>query len=313
MPGGGGCCADARMAQESRATIVFMGEVNREVRKGLRSPFRIAHKIAMLPLGAAEFPKDNASLHAALAHGIAQAGTVPPTIVLDGQFPSLAAVRIDLTGSRFHRGQSPVVAPAGVTGGFFARTVDVQASPASLEQLAFTLSLRAEDCAFAFGTAPDGGRVAVLQSSSGGHAEIKADVADIENAVTAIAGEAASEHGASIQSVRVSLEAETPRRLAVTVTATAKAMMFTTTVTIRGLLRITDDLALQFGDLTCTGDGMIGNLAAGQLRPQLARLADRQFPLTQALPGGLACTRVEFRADGALTIKATFGSAQRLR
>ena len=262
----------------------------------------------MLLPGSADFQQDKAALLAALAHAIAPLGLDAAAITLDGVFPSFAAIRVDLTGARLTRDYRPARGRADATGGISCRVLEIEAAPAQIENLPCSLSLRANDCFFAFGSTADGERAAILDRCSGGSLEVTAGIADIEAALLAIAGEAAAAHGAAIQSVHVSMEIENPRRLAITATATARAMMFSATLTVRGRLEITEDFNLQFSDLACTGDGMIANLAAGRLRSRLAELEARRFSLSQALPGGIVLTSIEFDNSHPLKIKASFGS-----
>jgi hypothetical protein len=256
----------------------------------------------MFPLGDGEFPKDNATLEAALARGIA----TPAAITLDGGFPSFGTIRVDLSGARFHRGQRPATAPPETADGFFARVVEVRAAPAYFESLPFHLSLRADDCVFAFGRTPEGTNAGVLKSTSNGSLEITASIADIEAAILAVASEAAAAHGASVQSVRVTLESETPRRLSIHAAATAKAMMFSATLTLRGHVEIDDAFHARLSGIACTGEGMIANLAAAQLRPRLAGWEGCEFPLQSVLPPGFALTDVALDADPAHGFRARF-------
>ena len=257
-------------------------------------------------LGAGDFPTDNATLHAALGRAISQLGADPKGVVLEGTFPSLAAIRMDLTGARFDLKVRPSATRSSETRAFHSSVVEITATPARLETLPIDLVLRAKNCAFDCNTARDGTRSIALQECSAGEIELNAAIAGIEAALFAVAQEAAAEHGAEIQSVRVAIQSETPRRVAVTATAVAKAMFLTATLTIHGWLEIDDEFNATLSDLACTGDGMLSNLAAGYLRPRLAQFDARRFSIASLLAGNVAPTHIVLDAAPALRLRASF-------
>lgn len=210
------------------------------------------------------------------ADALASLGLDARAITFDGDFPNLSELRFNLTGARFHRGlRLPDAASTGEPA-FFARVVKADAAPACFESLPFTISLHAEDAVFS--SAP------ALIRSGEGTLELSATLADLENALLALVRSAAEKQGAEAQSVQLALTAEGPRALVVRATATAKAMFFTATLTLTGRIEITDALEARLCALTCAGDGMIANLAAGALRPKLASLEGRAFALRTFIP-----------------------------
>lgn len=278
----------------------------------MQKAFRIAltaaapHKTRMFLLGGSDFPNDSATLHAALSESLAPLGLDATAVVLDGAFPSFAAMRVDLTGALFHRGYRMPGASSPGKDGFFSRAIEIKASPAKFESLPFNVSFRADDCVFAFGNTAEGVRVGILQRCSGGTLEVAIRVADIEASLLTIANEAASGFGASVQSVRIVLDAESPRRVAITATTVAKALMTKATLTLRGRLEVDDGFNARLSDITCTGDGMIANLAASQLRPRLAEWERVSFSLANALPEGLAISDIALDAGPELRARAGF-------
>ena len=260
----------------------------------------------MFLLGGSDFPNDNATLLAALPESLAPLGLGAPAVALEGMFPSFAAVRVDLSGARFQRGQRVAGASSEMKDGFFSRVVEIKAAPAQFERLPFSFSFRAEDCVVAYGHAAEGARVGILQRCPGGSVEAEISVADAEAALLILANDAASGFGASVQSVRIALEAGGPRRIAITATAVAKALMTTATLTLRGRLEVDDTFNARLSDITCTGDGMIANLAAGQLRPRLEELENWSFPLASVLPAGLEFSDIALEAGAGLQVRAAF-------
>ena len=264
----------------------------------------------MFLLAGSDFPNDNATLRDALAGNLLPLGITAPGIVLDGEFPSFSTIRIDVTGAHFQRGYRIAKASSEVKDGFFARGLEIKAAPAKFENMPFQVSLRADDCVFAFGTTEKNERIGTLRRCSGGTLEIAASIPEIEASLLALANEAASGFGASVESVRIVAEAETPRRIALTATAVAKAFMTKATLTLRGRLEIDDAYRARLSEITCTGDGMIANLAAGQLRPRLAEWERLSFPLGNVLPDGLAISDIALIAGSELKVRAAFHSAK---
>ncbi len=232
----------------------------------------------------------------ALAAALVPLGLDERAIAFDGNFPNLTELRLDLTDARFHRElRLPDAATPGEPA-FVARMVKANAAPAYFESLPFTISLQAEDAVFSSGPA--------LIRSGKGTLELSATLADLENALLSVVRSAAEKQGAEAESVHLSLTAEGPRALVVRATATAKAMFFTATLTITGRIEITDALEARLCALTCDGDGMIANLAAGALRPKLASLDGRVFALPTFIP---ALNSLAFDTAKGLRLRAKFG------
>jgi hypothetical protein len=259
----------------------------------------------MFALGGDAFPDDTQALRAALTRGAAPLGAGEDAVTIEGDFPSIEILRMDLTGVRIDaRTPFATVAENGA-GGFFSRVVDVVARPAQLASLPADIHLHAEDCVFAFGTAAEGTRALSLQSCTNGTLDASAATAAIERALLALAREAASKHGAEVESVRLTLDEESPRAITMTAVAVAKAMFFKATLTIRGRISLDGELNLRLGGTSCTGDGMIANLAAAQLRPRLAQLEASGFSIQSFLPSGLRATDIALAGGAALKIRAT--------
>lgn len=263
----------------------------------------------MFVLGGDAFPHDTKSLRAVLARAAARLGAGDGAVIVNGEYPSVETTQMNLTGVRLDSRAALATAVENTGGGFFSRALDIAAEPALAASVPVRLRMRAEDCVFAFGTAADGTRVASLQSCTNGTLDASAATADLEAALLTLARDAASKHGAEVQSVRLTLDAESPRQVAVTAIAVAKAMFFTATLTIRGRIALDDEFNLRLSEATCTGDGMLANLAAAQLRPRLAELEGREFSLRTFLPAGLHVTGIELTGGAALRIRATFGGA----
>lgn len=262
----------------------------------------------MFALGGDAFPTDTQGLRAALTRGAAPLGAGEDAVTAEGDFPSIEMLRMDLTGVRIDARTPFATAVKDEAGGFFSRALDVVAKPARLASVPADISLHAEDCVFGFGTAADGKRTASLKSCTHGTLDASAATAGIERALLALAHDAAAEHGASVEAVRLTLDTENERAIAVTAVAVAKAMFLTATLTIRGRIAMDDDFNIGLRDTTCTGDGMLANLAAAQLRPRLADIAGRPFSIRALLPAGLQPVSVTLSGGASLRVCAMFGA-----
>ena len=261
----------------------------------------------MFALGGDAFPHDTPSLLAALAQGAKLHGAGDDAVGIEGDFPSLDALRMNLTGVRLDSRMTMAKAAENAAGGFFTRVFDIVAEPALLASVPIELRLHAEDCVFTFGTAADGTRAASPERCTSGTLDMAAATTDLETALLALARDAASAHGAEVQSVRLTLEAESPRAIAVTAVAIAKAMFFTATLTMRGRIALDEEFNLRLRDATCTGDGMIANLAAAKLRTRLAEWEGRAFSIRSILPPGLQVRDIALTGGAALRIRAGIG------
>ena len=300
MPSAAGRSAP-QCAEESTAAFVRAAPF-RIARKG-----RAPHKACMFAIGGDAFPNDTQGLRAALTRGAVPLGAGEDAVTVEGDFPSVEMLRMDLTGVRIDARTPFATAAKDDAGGFFSRSLDVIAKPARIASVPADMSLHAEDCVFTFGTAADGTRTASLQSCTHGTLEASAATAEIERALLALAHAAAAGHGASVESVRLTLETESVRAITVTAVAVAKAMFLTATLTIRGRIAMDDDFNLRLSGTACTGDGMLANLAAAQLRPRLTELEGRTFSLRTILPAGLPPVNVTLAGGASLRVCATFG------
>jgi hypothetical protein len=141
-----------------------------------------------------------------------------------------------------------------------------------------------------------------------GKLDISARRSDLERALLEAGQAAARSKGAEVKSVELVLQDQSARSLAVRATITAKAMMFTTTVVVSGIMEIDEQLTARLRDLQCEGEGMVGKMAAGALRPQFEKVQDRAIPLGRAI-AGLALSDVSVSGGEELRIRASFRSA----
>lgn len=262
----------------------------------------------MFPIGST-LPHDTATFREGLAHGLAPLGLGKDAVSLEGDFPQLTHLRVNLTGANFHRGLAVSKAGPGTQPVCFARSVEITGHPVRVENVPASLDLKATDVVLAAADAAEGtGKVLILERANDGTLDLAVKKTDLESALFAAGNAAAQAKGAEVKSVELSLQNESPRALAIRAVITAKAMFFTTTVTVSGSVDVDAQLNARLRNLHCEGDGMIGKMAAGVLRPQFEQLEARSFPLGQAV-AGLTLRDVTLSGGEELKIHAVFGAA----
>ena len=262
----------------------------------------------MFQIGSVQ-PVDTATFRAGLARGLEALGVKSEAVVTEGEFPRFESIRVDLTGARFHRGL-PLALPSGEkTPLCFARAVSITGKPVAIVSVPVNVSLEAQDVVLATANAESGSeKVLVLERAERGRMEISAQRSELEKALLEAGQAAARSKGAEVKSVALELKNEGPRALAIRATITAKAMVFTTTVVVSGVVELDDQLNARLRDLQCDGEGMVGKMAASALRPQFEKVQGRAIPLGRAI-AGLALSDVTISGGDELRIRGEFQSA----
>lgn len=261
----------------------------------------------MLSIGS-ELPADTSSFRDAIARGLASLALDPSALTLDGEFPQFSAVRVNLSNGRAKRPYKLNRAAGQKEPLCFVRNVQVSGDPVHVENIPLAVSLQAEDVVVDQGDAAEGGgKVLALGKAGKGTLELSAKRADLEAAMFALGHAAAKEKGAELQGVTLELESISSRSLRIRAVVTAKAMFFTTTVTVSGKFSIDDELNGRLSELNCEGDGMIGKMAANALSAQFQKLESRVIPLGQAI-GGMALSDITITGGDTLQIRAHFGA-----
>ncbi len=244
-------------------------------------------------------PVDTATLRLALAGVVRPLGLPEAALSMEGTFPSIASLHVDLTGAKFHRGLHFAHSSAGGEPAFFVRDLQVVGAPLYVEVLPVLLSAKASDAVFALS-----GNTLSFSRCNAGHLELSVKQADLETALASVAREAAEKKGGELKSMQVHLQSAGPRALELRAVAVAKAMFFTATLTITGRVEIDDALDVRVVNLDCVGEGIIGSMAAGAIRPKLAAVEGRSFSLKAFVP---SLHNITLDAADGLRIRAEFG------
>src|SRR5207248_738702 len=111
----------------------------------------------------------------------------------------------------------------------------------------------------------------------------------------------------TIQDLELKLVSQGPRTVDVQVRVKAKKLVMSGTVIVKGRLEIDDALVAKASNLSCDGEGMFGNMAAGMIQGTLRAQEGRRFPLTTFSLGGLALRDVRISTANGLSIAAEVG------
>ena len=149
----------------------------------------------------------------------------------------------------------------------------------------------------------------LLHNAGQGSVEASVSKSDLEALIAQLAKSKAEEHGVSIDSVELSLRSQSPRSLAAEVRLRAKKLFLSTSIKITAQVDLDAELNARLSGLDCAGEGAMGGVACGVLKPHLEKLNGRAFALL-SLPLGEARLRdVRVAVGEKLSVTADFGSS----
>jgi len=254
-----------------------------------------------------ERPTDGDGLSRALTGGLEPAladGSRPPRVnVKTADWPALASLEIDLTGTALGSEVSPVIgAGDSVDAGPTAATVSVVGRPVTIVGTEMTLVLDARDVVFAWAVGEDGGNRLALDRHAGGDLHMFVAKDELERRVAEGLKAKAGGQGAKILSVELEITESGDNRIEVEIAVTVR-IMFKAKLRAKGELTINDRLDLVVASASVVGESMAGKTVAGLVRPQLASLEGKEFALGTVLPAGIELADVRLRVDEGLDIR----------
>jgi hypothetical protein len=266
----------------------------------------------MFPLKTTALPTNAGDLARRLNESLRDLFQLPndPVTIREVSYPHLANLAVSLDGAQL-RGQPQSVpsptgesAPALTVDSFTAKGSQISVGPATVD-----FALVAKDVELHRATDSDGNIVLMLHSASDGRIEVSASPADLEALIGEVAKTEAAKHGVAIDSVQLSLHSKSSRSLAAEVRLRAKKLFLTTSLRIAGQVDLDEELNARVSGLDCTGEGAMGGIACGFLKPHLDKINGRQFPLMSLPLGKVRLRDVQIAAGAKLSITAEFGSA----
>ncbi len=270
----------------------------------------------MFRLAQREAPDDARSLAAAIESSLKEVFWLPRgrqvVRVEPDDYPSLKSLSIDLSGAKIELDEPPPRPhPTGKQApGPRAKLFELVGHPIRHQGAELDLELTARDVAFGLSKDRGNGTVLLLERAKDGRVEITIGRDDLEQLLLAAAQAAAANHGVTIKDVHVDLHQRAGQRDTVEaeVQVTARKVL-SAVIHISGQLTIENELNIRLAKLSCQGEGVIGSMACGFLRPHLERLSGRQIPLMGFSLGEVRLRNLRIHVDDRqVQVNAEFGS-----
>lgn len=229
---------------------------------------------------------------------------------MTGEFPRLEEVRIDLTGAIVDPDRPPPD-PRSVGNREPAVEVgklEVAGRPLYIRASAAELELTARNVGFDYARENSGALLLMVRTAADGHVRIRILHRELNKLLFAAAEEAAARQGVKITETDLTLSQLDERSLHVIVRVKAKKLVVKATVRIEGRLTIDDDLVARLSGLSCEGEGVLGSLACGAIRPHLHQVEKRPLPLAAFSLGDVRLHDLRISVGEALEITAKFGT-----
>jgi len=268
----------------------------------------------MFPLAGKAFPTSGEALSKAISDALGDVFTLPKkdktVTVSGGDYPAIKKLTIDLDGATVSATEPPPKPkPTGKREeGITVDQLEVSGHPLRYENSKLDLGLKAKGVKLDFAKDKKGQPLLVLADAREGQAEAKISKADIQSLVMAVAGAAAKQQGVTIQEIQLDLASEGERSIAADVRVKAKKMMMSGVIHLKGRADVDDDLNATLSDLSCTGEGVVGSMAAGLVQGKLKAYDGKQIPLMAFSLGDVTLRDLTIDTKGGLHVTAKFGS-----
>jgi hypothetical protein len=267
----------------------------------------------MFPLVGPDYPKAADELAARIQAGLGELLTFPRgqtvVVIQGGSYPDFENVKVNLTGASVNGAVPPP--PPKPTGprepGPTAAELHIVGKPINYQGRGINLELTASGAKFDLSHDEKGRAMLVAREAEGGNVVLDIAAADLQFILKTAATEAAKKKGVSIQDLDVNLTNQGPRTVDVQVRVKAKKMVMSGTVVVKGRLEIDDALVAKVSNLSCDGQGVMGNMAAGMIQGALRAQEGRRFLLTNFSLGALALRDVKISTANGLSISAAVG------
>jgi hypothetical protein len=267
----------------------------------------------MFPLAGKTFPTSGDELGSAIQAALEEVLTFPKkgnaVKVAEADFPAVKSLKIDLSNATVNADNPPPAPkPKGKRStGITVAQLDVTGHPIFYEKSKADLELKAKGLTFDFAHDAKGNALLVLTDAKDGHVQVKISKDDLRAMLLAAASTAAKAQGVTIQDLEVNLEADGDRALSADVRVKAKKMMMSGVVHVRGKAEVDDNLVATLSGLSCTGEGMIGGMAAGFLQGKLKSFDGKKIPLMTFSLGDVTLRDLKVSTKPQIQLSASFG------
>ena len=186
--------------------------------------------------------------------------------------------------------------------------LEILGHPIRYEKSGLDLDLNGRKVKLDFAKDKTGKPMLVLADAEKGDVSAKISKADMQAVLLSVATLAAKQQGVTIQDLKVDLTSEGKRSVAAEARVKAKKLMMSGVVVIKGKLDVDDELNATVSGLSCTGEGMIGSLAAGMVGNKLKAYEGKRIPLMAFSLGNVTLRNLKIAVNGSLQVTAAFGS-----
>lgn len=268
----------------------------------------------MFPLAGKDYPQSGEDLAESIQEALSEVLTFPKkgnvVTFTGGSFPEFKSVKVDLSGASVSTDTPPPPPkPKGKRQpGPSAEKLSVVGKPVKYQGSEANVELSATGVRFDYAhDANSGNAMLVLADAESGHVVFSVDKDDLQKLLLAAASAGAKQQGVTIQDLQAKLTSRGPRTLDAEVRVKAKKMVMSGTVVLKGTVDIDDALVATVSNLAATGEGMMGNMAAGMLQGKLKEAEGKKIPLTTFSLGDLTLEDLKISTDKGLKITADVG------
>ncbi len=256
-------------------------------------------------------PATTPDLLVCLANLLAQAITITPqTIAATGQFPALDKLIIDLTRATplDHPAAKWSTAPGETVSEFTVASLQITGRPFGTGVREASIEASATNCKGQFIKSPDNELALRLAGAQSGQLRVSITRANVEAAALAQAAQTARAQGVEIKSVNITWQTQGDKTLAAQILINAKKGFFpAANLKVKGQLQIDDSLTATISSLSVDGEGMVGSIGAGLIRPKLMQADGTKKSLLSLPLDAIKITGVKLTATpDQLTVEATF-------
>jgi len=296
------------------AVLVLNGAAAKPKAKKGGAWFNARNFVAFPLADDAALPTDPAALTRSITRGwkrsplnLANAPADP--IVLAGRFPSLDAMRVDLSNVEFDskRKSAKVADKAKTLRTLGVADLQLSASPVRVGPSRLSFGVAASDATFAVKRDRAGKPLMTMTDARAGRVEFAMTKADVERLLLHSARENAAKLGFNVTDVKLAISADSDREARGELDVRTKFAFIGANLHFTGRVTIADDMTARVTDLTCEGDDVLGPVVVGLLRPALAKVNNQTKPVVAFPSTKLKLTDVRLSVDDTIRVTAAFG------
>lgn len=267
----------------------------------------------MFPLAGKGFPESTDELANAIREALSKYLIFPRnnSIVTaeGGTWPDIRRARVDLSGARVNGEQLPMPPrpEAKRLPGISVSQLEVVGQPIYFQNSRLDVSLKASGVRFDFARDAEGRPMLFLKDAERGNIDVEIARDSIQSLLLAAASAVARQHGVTIQDLQVNLQCQGPRSIGGDVRVKARKLMLSGTMHVRGRVDIDDDLVATLSNLSMSGEGVVGTMAAGLISPKLKQNDGKRIPLMAFSLGDVSLHDLDIKTDSGLEVTANFG------